>query len=266
MSEPRFARRFVSPRTRVLVRAALVSVVMSLLCAALVYAHDPGVGRVVVSFPSRSEYIVSVTVDAPSLVGRLEALAGQPRSQAVTGAECVARLMTLQPEFLEHLHVRLDGHDADAVLESVREVVASVRPDGYPVAPEVLLRVRGTIPSGARSLTWQYDLVYSSYALTLKAAADGSGDLTEWLEGGQQSQPFPLNRIGARPWRIPAALVSSTQMLARRIYDLLFVVIFAVAIVRCGRRHQPAFDVPTDLDGDPIAALNALPLPPCPRQ
>src|SRR5205814_7346434 len=79
------------------------------LCAAVIHAHEPGVGRAVVTFPSPHEYVVDLTVDAASLLGHVEVLVGQPRSQTLTGAGCAARLSALQQERSEERRVGKEG-------------------------------------------------------------------------------------------------------------------------------------------------------------
>jgi hypothetical protein len=168
-----------------------------------VAAHETGFGRAVVSFTSREAYVATLTVDAASLLARLETLAGQPRSETLTASEYASRIAALQPELMKQVHVRFDTKGTEAILESVR-AVGSAQPTGMPEAPEVLLTLRGNIPAGARFFTWRYDLTYASYALTLRAA-DGTTASTAWLEGGQESPAFSLSRIGDGPSTNPVA-------------------------------------------------------------
>jgi hypothetical protein len=190
--------RWLPPDRWFPVRALVVTV---LLWPGSISAHEPGIGQAVFAFPSPNECVVDLTVDAASLLARLELLAGRPRSGVLTGPESVAGIAALQQEFIRHVSIRVDGVDTAAVLESVRQAADSSQSAGYPVAPEVRLRMHGTIPSGARSATWRYDLTFASYALIVKAAG-GAGDSTEWLEGGQESRAFSLKGVGEPPSRM----------------------------------------------------------------
>jgi hypothetical protein len=218
----------------------LALIVAAAVWAGSVSAHEPGVGRAVVTFPSRQEYVVDLTVDAASLLARLEILAREPRSDTLTASECAARIAALQLEFMKHVSVRFDGRDVETGLESVREAAGSAQPAAYPVAPEVLLRMRGRIPAGARSVTWRYDLTYSLYVLTLKAA-DGTENPPEWLEGGQESRSFPLDRIGTKPSPIRLAALAAAPILAKGFQYILFV----LAIFTFSRHLWPILWQPT---------------------
>jgi hydrogenase/urease accessory protein HupE len=62
--------------------------------------------------------------------------------------------------------------------------------DGGEVLPSVhrageVIHLTGAIPPGARSFSWRYGWTFATYALTV----DGR---TQWLEGGQTSDSFPL--------------------------------------------------------------------------
>ena len=153
-------------------------------------AHEAGIGRAVITFPSPDRYVVDLTVDAASLLSRLELLSGQPRSELLSAPEYAVRISSLQSELMKHVRVRVDSASADAVLESVHAPDGA--DDAVASAPQVLIRIQGKISPAAKSMTWRYDLTYASYALNVRP--DGGGDVSaEWLEGGQESQPFPLS-------------------------------------------------------------------------
>jgi hypothetical protein len=188
---------------------AIAVVVAAQLWAGSIAAHEAGSGRAVVSFPSRDEYAVALTVDAASLLARLETLAGQTRSETLTGPEYADRIAALQRELMDHVHVSFDGKDAIAALEGVR--VGATESAGLPIMPEVLLTLRGSIPADARTFTWRYDLTYAAYAFTLRAP-DGATDSTAWLEGGQPSQAFSLTRIGGRSASMRVAALAANYI------------------------------------------------------
>jgi hydrogenase/urease accessory protein HupE len=68
------------------------------------------------------------------------------------------------------------------------EVLPSVRRSGD------VIRLTGAIPPGARSFSWRYGWTFATYALTV----DGR---TQWLEGGQISESFPLAAPAPPPAR-----------------------------------------------------------------
>jgi hydrogenase/urease accessory protein HupE len=74
---------------------------------------------------------------------------------------------------------------------------ARVSFDGAEVLPAVhrsggVIRLTGAIPPGAHSFSWRYGWTFATYALTV----DGR---TQWLEGGQVSDPFPLASLVPPP-------------------------------------------------------------------
>jgi hypothetical protein len=171
-----------------------VLVLIAQLIGASVFAHETGFGHVVVSFPSPREYAIDLTVDAQSLLARLENEAGLARSEGLSQAEYPERIAALQQGLLKHTRVRFDGIDAVLSLESVR-VTGTVAVD---IAPQVIVRLRGEAPQGARAAVWRYDLTYASYAFTVKAGASAAS--TEWLEGGQESRAWRVPVADCRPW------------------------------------------------------------------
>jgi hypothetical protein len=158
------------------------------------FAHEAGIGRAVVTFPSDDEYVVDLTVDAGSLLSRLEVLAGRPRSETLTAPEYAARIATLQQELMKHVRVRFDGLDVGVALESVRAVDDSGSSAATLFLPQVRLRMNGRIPRGTKSMTWRYDLTYASYALSVTATGRAE-ESAEWLEGGQESRALVVNPV-----------------------------------------------------------------------
>src|SRR5262249_3132204 len=116
-------------------RVRLVGTLL-LLCSGTVSSHEPGVGRAVVTFPSSRDYVVDLTVDAASLLARLERLARQPLSGAQTGRECAIRIAGLRRELAKHVVVRVDGMKKPVVVDSVEEAPDTSTSAEYALAPE----------------------------------------------------------------------------------------------------------------------------------
>jgi hypothetical protein len=169
----------------------MLALVVAAPWTASVAAHEAGVARAVITFPSADQYVIDLTVDAASLLTRLELLSRHPRSALLSAPEYADRISSLQSELMKHVRIRIDSSNADAVFESVREADG---PEVSPLlAPQVRIRMHGNIPRAAKSMTWCYDLSYASYALTVKPRGADEAS-AEWLEGGQESRPFPLSR------------------------------------------------------------------------
>jgi HupE/UreJ protein len=161
---------------------------MGFTIAASAAAHEIGTTRVSARIGA-SDYAIDLVVDPPSLLGRLESLAGQPRSGPLSSSEYQARIEALQQEFLSQVDMRFDGQRA----ASLFSYAASVQTD--PLARELgpgpaTIRLTGGVPSGARVLTWKYALTGGSYAFAV--ARDRAKPEVEWLEGAQISRPFAL--------------------------------------------------------------------------
>jgi hypothetical protein len=206
-----------------------------------ILAHEPGVGRAVVTLPSAGECVVDLTVDAASLLARLEVQAGRQRSGPLPGPEAAARIFALQDELMKHVRIRVDGVDTPAVLDTVREAPDASQTAGFPVAAEVRLRMHGTVSPGAKSATWRYDLTFTRYALTVNEA-DGVEHPVEWLEGGQESRPFSVGRMGGgrSPLRIAAAMYGGRALsyVRANAFGCLVVVVGLVPFRRRFRASQ----------------------------
>jgi len=164
-------------------------------------AHEIGTTRVTIQRLDERRYEISVTTDAAALLARLEAIAGRPRSGNLSPGEYQLQIEALKDTFTRHLQVAFDGKASMPAFVDAREIPASSSQE-LVAPPAVAVRLQGTVPPGARDLSWQYDLTYASYAVTV-----GSNDQlasTEWLEGSQK-RTFALDRIAPAPSRIHTA-------------------------------------------------------------
>jgi hypothetical protein len=152
-------------------------------------------------FHAGRSYEIEIVTDAAALVEKLEASAGRSSVADRRAAALESLLSALEGRFRERVRIAFDGSEA--------------RPEiAYLVAPGaaagstalVTVRMRGPIRPGARHFTWTYGWTFASYGLTVRNA-ESKTPATEWLEGGQSSQPFavgsptaPLDRQ-AIAWR-----------------------------------------------------------------
>lgn len=97
--------------------------------------------------------------------------------------------------------------------------------DGAGVSPSVArsggtVRLTGAIPPGARALTWSYGWTFATYSLT-------AGGATQWLEGGQTSEPIPVAGSAPEAARLQTAaryiVLGFTHILPHGLDHVLFV-------------------------------------------
>ena len=221
---------------RALAFVALLAIVAD-VAAPVVWAHEIGTSRVLMTFTAEGEYAVEITADAAALLARLEAQSGQPRSGNLAREEYPDRIAALAPTFLAHADVRFDQVSARPAFDSARnegavDAESELRP------PTVTVRLRGQVPAGAKAATWHYDLTSASYALTMRRT-DGAAERVEWLEGDQVGQPFALVRDSSRPSRMRLAAtyfrLGFTHILPKGLDHILFV----LGIFLFGRKLRP---------------------------
>ena len=145
-----------------------------LLCAGTLSAHEIGTTRVDAQFRGDGTYQIDVVTAPRSLLAKLEARAGVPRSNDV------GRIQDFLPYVLDAAEVRFDDvRVSPRVTVSVDEYAAT-------------LRLTGEIPREARTFTWQFRLTYAAYALTLQNEGDATQS-RQWLDGDEASAPFRLS-------------------------------------------------------------------------
>ncbi|HEX8171142.1 MAG TPA: HupE/UreJ family protein [Thermoanaerobaculia bacterium] len=136
---------------------------LALIVALPAFAHEIGTTRVDVSFARDHTYRIELTTATEPLLRRLHRL------------------------------------DANAVAAATH-----IRFGALAAAPNVTLRsagnttivtYRGDIPRHAGPFTWQYDLTYATYALTI-------GNARQWIEGSDVSTPYVLDAALLPPSRL----------------------------------------------------------------
>jgi hypothetical protein len=174
-------------------RVTTAALALATMCAATAAAHEIGTTRVTVLFPTADSYRVDIQTDGPSLLEKLETVAGLPSTQRMPQAAVFA---ALQDVFRDRVAIAFDGH------VSRPDVQAIFTPPADPTAaPVAHLTLSGEVPAGAHQLSWQYGWTFASYALVLRRA-DGASE-TQWIEGGDGSAPLSLT--AALPTASPLA-------------------------------------------------------------
>ena len=156
----------------------------------LATAHEIGTTKVTAHL-AESDYSIDVVVDPVSLLGRLESLAGRPRSGPLPIREYQPKIEALQQEFLSQVEIRFDGQRVPARFAYNAIAMPNAPPPDEQFGPApAVIHLTGRVPGNAQVFTWKYPLTAASYALI--AAHDGAKDSIEWLEGAQVSRAFVL--------------------------------------------------------------------------
>lgn len=207
-------------------------------CAPAVMAHEAGTTRVMVTFPAPGEYSVEITADAATILARLQVAMGRPRSGPLTAEEYSREIDALRQGFLARAHVSFDGEEARPAFEYIQEptdgsIEAALAP------PAAIIRLLGKLPPGARTMAWQYDLTFASYALTFRPAAAGSVEATVWLGAGEQSPPLGLGEHLVAPSRTQVARTYFVLGFAHILPKGLDHILFVLGIFFFSRRLKP---------------------------
>lgn len=127
-------------------------------------------------------------VTAPTaFINRLEQAEKQGPGRDFTQGTAAAKLAELSPALPQHLHVRIDGEPVAATMV----VEQLLMPADQSQPSFLVLRADGPLPLGARTVSWQFDLLEGQYALLL-------GGQVHWVEGSAATSPLPL-RPGPPP-------------------------------------------------------------------
>ncbi len=204
---------------------ALVAV--SLLgCRIVLHAHEIGTTRISAMLHEGRSYDIEIVTDAPSLVEKLDAVAGSRLpsvpSSALGPSALRDRLAAGEDVFRQRFAIAFDGA---AVRPAVLFSVAPAADDVSPILATI--RLTGEMPSEARHFTWSYAWTFASYALSVKSA-DGADPTVEWLEGGQASAPFSLTTPPPRVTRAATAwrylTLGFTHIVPHGLDHMLFVI------------------------------------------
>ena len=94
-------------RTRALSLATIALLaVVAVVAAPVVWAHEIGTSRVLITFTAEGEYVIEVTADAAALLARLETQSGRPRSGTLPRDSYPDRIASLAPTLRAPADVR----------------------------------------------------------------------------------------------------------------------------------------------------------------
>src|SRR5438093_11815258 len=193
-----------------------------LLSSARLQAHEIGTTRVAVVLQQRSAYEIEIVTDAAALVEKLEALTGQPPQSEplLRGAAILqAQLQVYDEVFRRRVVVAFDETAVQPAIDYQVSGVATATSSSA-----ATIRMRGTVPGGARRLAWSYSWTFVTYSLTVRK--DGQ-ETTEWLEGGQTSTPILLESPNRPLSRASIALqylaLGFTHIVPKGLDHMLFV-------------------------------------------
>jgi hypothetical protein len=179
------------------VRAVFVSAFV--LVAATAWAHDPERTQVSLTFERDGSFVLDVSNDPNWLKVRMEPFKG---------------------DFIDRVVLWVDGHEVRA---ASAEYVPPRSEDGL-----ATYRLRGRMPSGAKTLRWYYGLVIDPYPLTIRRA-DGR-TVTETIQGDAWSGTIDLSGQFVSPLR--------AQVERQLPVAAMLAVFFGALAVRRGRRRQ----------------------------
>ncbi|HEX2834910.1 MAG TPA: HupE/UreJ family protein [Thermoanaerobaculia bacterium] len=163
-----------------------------LICASSALAHEIGTTQVRVELRRNHTYRIDVVTAPQALLNKLEARAGTTRTRGLDANALRASLLRFAPELLRAADIRFGAQSSIPRVEILPIVV----PRDPSTPQHVVLRYSGEVPQRAGAFAWSWDLVYSTYALTIQTP---HGAKQQWIEGGDRSEPFPVATSLASP-------------------------------------------------------------------
>ncbi len=152
-------------------------------------AHDLERTLVSIAFDADGAFVLELANDPNWLLLRLESFAGGRVPAGPTPEARDARLRELSAVFLDRVVLFVDGHEIRPEAAEYTPPRAQTPADAMP--PLAIFRLRGRMPTDARTLRWLYGLVIDPYPLTIKRA-DGQSK-TEWIHGSDWSGTVDLS-------------------------------------------------------------------------
>lgn len=129
-------------------------------------AHEIGTTRVEAEFGGRGKYVIEIETDAAPL------------------REKIGDMAAFDATFRRRVALAFDGAEA-------RPEIALTEKDGG-----ATVRLTGEVPAGAKSFTWKFGWVFTTYSLQVK------GGETVWLEGGAVSRPIGIATGTGSRWMV----------------------------------------------------------------
>ena len=203
---------------------AIVACALAVLAAGqlTIEAHEIGKTQAVAVFePSRGSYQVDIAVDPDALLTRLQILSSGRVTPTTGRDERDREIAALGATFLEATHVRVDGVEERPHFE-YRPASAL---NDFAQAPSSV-RLSGTLPPGAKALTFSYALTDGTFALVARVGA--SPAQTFWLESGRESAAVSLLAPPPPPTTLEVAWrylgLGFTHIVPKGLDHILFVV------------------------------------------
>lgn len=195
------------------------------VCGGIACAHELGTTRVTIGWEeSTRAYTVEIGTDSAALAEKLQLASGRPAGTP---------LAQLESTFRRRVKLAFDGQPVEP--ESIR---FTIEPD-----QGASIRLAGTVPEGARQVTWTYGWTFASYALTLRDGASGKTS-TVWLQGGDSSAPIDLASIRVPESRLAMAgryvALGFTHIFPHGLDHMLFVL---GLYLLCGRARPVLWQV-----------------------
>ena len=152
-------------------------------------AHEIENTHVLVSFLPAGAYQIDILNDADWLWMQFHP--GAAELPAVDARD--ARLAALAPTFAGRVTLLFDGVEASPRSVTYRAPTERDRSAPMGLAEPGLMRLTGTVPPGARTFAFGYDLVVDEYPMTVAPAAGPA--VTRWLLAAQVSEAFDLGAL-----------------------------------------------------------------------
>lgn len=163
-----------------------------LVLAGNALAHEIGTTHVRVELRRNHTYQIDVVTAPQALLNKLEARAGATRTRALDAHALRASLLRFAPQLQRAANIRF-GEQASLATVDVLPIAVPRDPS---IPLHVVIRYSGEVPQRAGAFAWSWELVYSTYALTIQTP---HGAKQQWIEGGERSEPFPIDASLASP-------------------------------------------------------------------
>jgi hypothetical protein len=170
--------------------ALLVPAALILASAAASFAHELGTIRVYADLRADGSYEIDAVVDRQHL---------PPGFGTELSARPYEKIENLTPDLGPEIEALIAGaingariaFDGKPVRPNVTLVLSEGGAGAVRDAPELLLRLEGKIPEGAKTFTWSNAGAPGAYLLTIRSEG-AEAESRQWLEGPAESEPFVL--------------------------------------------------------------------------
>lgn len=172
-------------------------------------AHPQSTTEVAIEVGSGRTVTVEITADADPLARKLEALSAAP-----LGRVRVDNLAAWSDVLIEHIQLRADGQLLPLVWTGAAPIAAG----------RVVVTLQTLLPADAGTVTWSSSLVFGAYPVTVRRGSTQAP--TQWLQGLQMSEPFPLASTTQPQWLrdvVRHFLLGFTHILPNGLDHILFV-------------------------------------------